>query len=180
MPSKKGEGKNRNLGRLSGLKANSGLNLTYKDLIKITAKRSGYYEYEVKDILDNLGKVIQEVLCKQGTIKYKGVGTIAVKVYGAKEWYDFKREQWYKSDEAYTMKFRTDMLLRRLMNPEKHGIEPRFKDKTVLLEGFDTTMNSADFGLIDDEDEDTLDGLEDTQAMQAIDEYLNDELLDNQ
>lgn len=51
----------------------------YKQLIDMVAKSSGYYQYEVQDILDHLIGNIQLLLAQGTDVKLSGIGTMKVK-----------------------------------------------------------------------------------------------------
>lgn len=104
------------MGRLSGVRRISDLNLNKKALIKAVAESSEYYQYEVEDVLNHLVKVIQKVLKKRGTVKIDGLGTIVPRIYGAKTWYDPHKQRQFSSPEALTVSIRADTELRRILN----------------------------------------------------------------
>lgn len=133
-----------NLGRIKNLAVDSGLNISHNMLIDAVARRSGYHKYEVQDVLRHLSKVIEEVMIKKGTVKLQGVGTFCIRVYGAKEWYDPKRDKDFSSPAQHLLKLRVDNALYRNMNPWKFGIEPKYKDPTVILENFDPSINDIE------------------------------------
>lgn len=51
---------------------------SYRELIKRVAKSSGYYEYEVEDVLDHLIGNIQVLLLNEVPVKLSGLGTISI------------------------------------------------------------------------------------------------------
>ena len=138
------------MGRLKNLPVDSGLNISHNMLIDAVARRSGYHKYEVQDVLRHLSKVIEEVMIKKGTVKLNGVGTFCIRVYGAKEWYDPKREKEFSSPEQHLLKLRVDNALYKNMNPWKFGIEPKYSDTSVILENFDPSINDPDY--VDEDD----------------------------
>lgn len=51
----------------------------YKQLIEMVAKSSGYYQYEVEDVLNHLVGNIQVLLAEGTDVKLRGLGTMKVK-----------------------------------------------------------------------------------------------------
>lgn len=51
----------------------------YKQLLKMTAQSSGYYEYEVSDVVRHLIGNIQVLLAEGTDVKIRGLGTMRVK-----------------------------------------------------------------------------------------------------
>lgn len=51
----------------------------YKQLIKMVAQTSGYYEYEVADVLNHFVGNIQVLLAEGTDVKINGLGTMRVK-----------------------------------------------------------------------------------------------------
>jgi nucleoid DNA-binding protein len=51
----------------------------YKQLIEMVAKSSGYYQYEVEDVLNHLVGNIQVLLAEGTDVKIRGFGTVKVK-----------------------------------------------------------------------------------------------------
>lgn len=51
----------------------------YKQLIEMVAKSSGYYQYEVEDVLNHLVGNIQVLLAEGTDVKIRGLGTMKVK-----------------------------------------------------------------------------------------------------
>jgi Bacterial DNA-binding protein len=51
----------------------------YRQLIEMVAKSSGYYQYEVEDVLNHLVGNIQVLLAEGTPIKISGIGTLKVK-----------------------------------------------------------------------------------------------------
>lgn len=51
----------------------------YKQLIEMVAKSSGYYQYEVEDVLNHLVGNIQVLLAEGADVKIRGLGTMRVK-----------------------------------------------------------------------------------------------------
>ena len=51
----------------------------YKQLIEMVAKSSGYYQYEVEDVLNHLVCNIQVLLAEGTDVKIRGLGTMKVK-----------------------------------------------------------------------------------------------------
>lgn len=51
----------------------------YKQLIEMVAKSSGYYQYEVEDILNHLVGNMQVLLAEGTDVKIRGLGTMRVK-----------------------------------------------------------------------------------------------------
>lgn len=51
----------------------------YKQLIEMVAKSSGYYQYEVEDVLEHLIGNVQVLLAEGTDVKLRGLGTIKVK-----------------------------------------------------------------------------------------------------
>lgn len=50
----------------------------YKQLIEMVAKSSGYYQYEVEDVLNHLVGNIQALLAEGTDVKIRGLGTMKV------------------------------------------------------------------------------------------------------
>lgn len=50
----------------------------YKQLLKMTAQSSGYYEYEVADVVRHLVGNIQILLAEGTDVKLRGLGTMKV------------------------------------------------------------------------------------------------------
>lgn len=50
----------------------------YKQLIEMVAKSSGYYQYEVEDVLNHLVGNIQVLLAEGTDVKLRGLGTMKV------------------------------------------------------------------------------------------------------
>ena len=51
----------------------------YRQLIEMVAKSSGYYQYEVEDVLNHLVGNIQVLLAEGTAVKLNGIGTLKVK-----------------------------------------------------------------------------------------------------
>lgn len=51
----------------------------YRQLIEMVAKSSGYYQYEVEDVLNHLVGNIQVLLAEGTAVKMSGIGTLKVK-----------------------------------------------------------------------------------------------------
>lgn len=52
---------------------------SYRQLIEMVAKSSGYYQYEVEDVLNHLVGNIQVILADDMPVKISGIGTLKVK-----------------------------------------------------------------------------------------------------
>lgn len=51
----------------------------YRQLIEMVSKSSGYYQYEVEDVLNHLVGNIQVLLAEGTPVKISGIGTLKVK-----------------------------------------------------------------------------------------------------
>lgn len=51
----------------------------YRQLIEMVAKSSGYYQYEVEDVLNHLIGNVQLLLAEGTDVKLSGLGTLKVK-----------------------------------------------------------------------------------------------------
>ena len=68
----------------------------YRQLIEMVAKSSGYYQYEVEDVLNHLVGNIQVLLAEGTPIKISGIGTLKVKkMHVSRLPTDAKEKVWY-------------------------------------------------------------------------------------
>lgn len=83
----------------------------YKQLIEMVAKSSGYYKYEVEDVLNHLVGNIQVLLAEGTDVKIRGLGTMKVK--------KMKLSKMFSADgpnlgyTAYRLSMATDTLLQQ-------------------------------------------------------------------
>lgn len=83
----------------------------YKQLLKMTAESSGYYEYEVEDVVRHLIGNIQLLLAEGTDVKLRGLGTMKVKKMKISKM--FCAEGPTLSYTAYKLSVTTDSLLQQ-------------------------------------------------------------------
>lgn len=83
----------------------------YKQLLKMTAESSGYYEYEVEDVVRHLIGNIQVLLAEGTVVKLRGLGTMRVKQMKISKM--FSAEGPDLSYTAYRLSVATDSLLQQ-------------------------------------------------------------------
>lgn len=92
----------------------------YKQLIKMIAKTSGYYEYEVTDVLNHLVGNIQVLLAEGTDVKIRGLGTMRVKKMKVSKM--FSADGPDLSYTAYRLSVASDSLLQQHL--KENYIEP--------------------------------------------------------
>lgn len=97
----------------------------YKQLIEMVAKSSGYYQYEVEDVLNHLVGNIQVLLAEGTDVKIRGLGTMKVKKMRISRMFSTEGEKvWYT---AYRLSVASDTLLQQHL--KEHYAEPTEPDQ---------------------------------------------------
>lgn len=83
----------------------------YKQLIEMVAKSSGYYQYEVEDVLNHLVGNIQVLLAEGTDVKIRGLGTMRVKKMHVSRMFSVEGEK--SCYTAYRLSVASDTLLQQ-------------------------------------------------------------------
>ena len=92
----------------------------YKQLLKMTAQSSGYYEYEVEDVVRHLIGNIQVLLAEGTDVKLRGLGTMKVKQMKISRMFNTEGEKLCYT--AFRLSVATDSLLQNHL--KENYIEP--------------------------------------------------------
>jgi len=91
----------------------------------MTAQSSGYYEYEVEDVVRHLIGNIQVLLAEGTDVKLRGLGTMRVKKMHVSRMFSTEGEKvWYT---AYRLSVASDTLLQQHL--KEHYAEPTEPDQ---------------------------------------------------
>lgn len=92
----------------------------YKQLIEMVAKSSGYYQYEVEDVLNHLVGNIQVLLAEGTDVKLRGLGTMKVKQMKISRMFNTEGEKLCYT--AFRLSVATDSILQQHL--KEHYAEP--------------------------------------------------------
>lgn len=92
----------------------------YKQLIEMVAKSSGYYQYEVEDVLNHFVGNVQLLLAEGTDVKISGLGTMRVKKMHVSRM--FSTEGPEVCYTAYRLSVASDALLQNHL--KEHYAEP--------------------------------------------------------
>ena len=92
----------------------------YKQLLKMTAQSSGYYEYEVEDVVRHLIGNIQVLLAEGTDVKLRGLGTMKVKQMKISRMFNTEGEKLCYT--AFRLSVATDSILQQHL--KEHYAEP--------------------------------------------------------
>lgn len=92
----------------------------YKQLIEMVAKSSGYYQYEVEDVLNHLVGNIQVLLSEGTDVKIRGLGTMKVKQMKISRMFNTEGEKLCYT--AFRLSVATDSILQNHL--KENYIEP--------------------------------------------------------
>jgi nucleoid DNA-binding protein len=92
----------------------------YKQLIEMVAKSSGYYQYEVEDVLNHLVGNIQVLLAQGTDVKMRGLGTIKVKKMHVSRMFNTEGEKVCYT--AFRLSVTSDAILQQHL--KEHYAEP--------------------------------------------------------
>jgi nucleoid DNA-binding protein len=94
----------------------------YKQLLKMTAQSSGYYEYEVEDVVRHLIGNIQVLLAEGTDVKLRGIGTMKVKKMRISRMFSTEGEKMRYT--AYRVSVTSDSLLQQHLKEHYYDSEP--------------------------------------------------------
>lgn len=92
----------------------------YKQLIEMVAKSSGYYQYEVEDVLNHLVGNIQVLLAEGTDVKLRGLGTMKVKQMKISRMFNTEGEKLCYT--AFRLSVASDSILQQHL--KEHYAEP--------------------------------------------------------
>lgn len=96
----------------------------YRQLIEMVAKSSGYYQYEVEDVLNHFVGNVQLLLAEGTDVKISGLGTMRVKKMHVSRMFNTEGEKLCYT--AFRLSVASDALLQNHL--KEHYAEPTESD----------------------------------------------------
>jgi nucleoid DNA-binding protein len=99
----------------------------------LIAANSGYYRYEVEDILKWLALTLQMEVVKGNTVEVKGLGTWMTVLKPERRWYNAHLEKNFVREEDFLLAYRSDVDIRSAVKKNSPLRTGRL-DRIVALE----------------------------------------------
>lgn len=71
-----------------------------------------YYDYEIKDLVENYGKAVQDLLLQGKQVHLPFIGTFTISTNGQKDYFNVFSKKWMHSYGSVTLKFKIGKQIR--------------------------------------------------------------------
>jgi len=92
-----------------------------KELVRQTSKSSGYYIYEVEDVIEHFIAHVQNELRDKGIVKIDGIGVIKRTDLKVKSFYKIKDEVRDSEYNAVKLSIKTDEAMRKTLKEKSNA-----------------------------------------------------------